>query len=151
MSMPRKKVVRFDLWIYPVFDERLRAEPGVDLHVGATAGPPEREVARLEDAHVFHVSPAKDELPIRGYATMLGAFVGSFAGLALVARRSGRLPRRVSVSETVLLGVATHKLTRIVTRERVAIPLRVPFTRYQGRDGAGEVNEEPRPVPAHAS
>ena len=63
MSIPRKKVVRFDLWIDPVFDERLRAEPGLDLHVGATAGPPEHGVALLEDAHVFHVSPAKDELP----------------------------------------------------------------------------------------
>jgi hypothetical protein len=91
-----------------------------------------------------YAGPAKDELPIRGYAAMLGAFVGSFAGLALAARRAGRLPRRISLSDTVLLGVATHKLTRIVTRERVTIPLRVPFTRYQGRDGAGEVNEEPR-------
>ena len=63
MSSTRKKVVRFDLWIDPVFDERLRAEPGVDLHVGAAAGPPERSVALLADAHVFHVSPAKDELP----------------------------------------------------------------------------------------
>jgi hypothetical protein len=91
-----------------------------------------------------YAGPAKDELPIRGYATMLGAFVGAFAGLALAALRAGRLPRRISFSDTVLLGVATHKLTRIVTRERVTIPLRVPFTRYQGSDGAGEVNEEPR-------
>jgi hypothetical protein len=75
---------------------------------------------------------------------MLGVFVGAFAGLALAARRSGVLPRRVSLSDTVLLGVATHKLTRIVTRERVTIPLRAPFTRFRGADGAGEVNEEPR-------
>jgi hypothetical protein len=40
--------------------------------------------------------------------------------------------------------VATHKLTRIVTRERIAIPLRMPFARYQGTDGAGLVKERPR-------
>jgi len=63
MSASRIKVVRFDLWIDPVFDERLRAEPGFDLHVGAAAGPVEKGVSLLVDAHVFHVSPAKDELP----------------------------------------------------------------------------------------
>jgi D-3-phosphoglycerate dehydrogenase len=63
MSVPRKKVVRFDLWIDPVFDERLRSEPGVDLHVGSVAGATDKGHALLADAHVFHVSPAKDELP----------------------------------------------------------------------------------------
>jgi hypothetical protein len=95
-------------------------------------------------AIAHYAAPATEALPIRGYAAMLVGFVGSFAALALAARWTGRLPRRISVSDTLLLGVATHKLTRIVTRERVTIPLRVPFTRYRGRDGAGEVNEEPR-------
>jgi D-3-phosphoglycerate dehydrogenase len=63
MSSARKKIVRFDLWIDPVFDERIRAEPGLDLHVGAVAGPAEKGMALLAGAHVFHVSPAKDELP----------------------------------------------------------------------------------------
>jgi D-3-phosphoglycerate dehydrogenase len=58
-----KKVVRFDLWIDPVFDERVRAEPDLDLHIGAVAGPADKGLALLADAHVFHVSPAKDELP----------------------------------------------------------------------------------------
>lgn len=87
---------------------------------------------------------AEADLPVRGYTVMLGAFIGAFAGLALAARRAGVLPRRISLPDTVLLGVATHTLTRIVTRERVTIPLRAPFTRYRGKDGAGEVNEEPR-------
>lgn len=63
MSNSRKKVVRFDLWIDPVFDERLRRESSIDLQVGAVAGPPAKGVDLLADAHVFHVSPAKDELP----------------------------------------------------------------------------------------
>jgi D-3-phosphoglycerate dehydrogenase len=63
MSSTPKKVVRFDLWIDPVFDERLRSEPGLDLDIGSVAGPAEKGWALLKDAHVFHVSPAKDELP----------------------------------------------------------------------------------------
>jgi D-3-phosphoglycerate dehydrogenase len=63
MRANRKKVVRFDLWIDPVFDERLRSESDIDLHIGSAAGSPEKGWALLADAHVFHVSPAKDELP----------------------------------------------------------------------------------------
>jgi hypothetical protein len=85
-----------------------------------------------------------DELPIGGYAAMLSLFVGSFAALTLAARRAGALPSSISVRDIALLGVATHKLTRIVTRERIAIPLRMPFARYEGTDGAGLVKERPR-------
>jgi hypothetical protein len=91
-----------------------------------------------------YAGDAADQLPIGGYATMIGAFVGSFATLMVLARRAGALEERVQVSDIALLGVATHKLTRIVSRERVAIPLRVPFTHYEGTDGAGQVREEPR-------
>jgi len=85
-----------------------------------------------------------DLLPIGGYATMIAVFMGSFVGLVAAASKADVLPRRVPFRDIALLGVATHKLTRIVTRERVAIPLRVPFTHYEGRDGAGQVKEEPR-------
>lgn len=113
-------------------------------HHATPRGKNEQPAGPAEGAIEKYAEEAPEELPIRGYAVMLGVFVGVFAGVSLVARWAGRLPKRVSLSDTVLLGVATHKLTRIVTRERVAIPLRVPFTRYRGRDGAGEVNEEPR-------
>ena len=59
----RKKVVRFDLWIDPAFDERLRGESTIELQVGAIASAPEAGWALLADAHVFHVSAAKDDLP----------------------------------------------------------------------------------------
>jgi hypothetical protein len=85
-----------------------------------------------------------DELPIGGYATMMAVFLGSFIGFVSVARAARALPERLPARDIALLGVATHKLTRIVTRERVTIPLRVPFTHYEGRDGAGQVKEEPR-------
>lgn len=97
-----------------------------------------------ERAIEAYAGDAADQLPIGGYATMLGVFVGAFATLAFAARRAEVLPVRVPMPDVVLLGVATHKLTRIVARERVTIPLRVPFTHYEGSDGAGQVHEEPR-------
>jgi hypothetical protein len=91
-----------------------------------------------------YAGDATEELPIGGYAVMMTAFIGSFAALTLVARRAGALPKQIPLNDIALLGVATHKLTRIVTKERIAIPLRVPFTRYEGSDGAGLVREQPR-------
>ena len=98
----------------------------------------------LHEAIVEYAGDEADELPIGGYAAMMSVFLGSFVGLVAVARATRTLPERVAVRDIALLGVATHKLTRIVTRERVTIPLRVPFARYEGRDGAGQVKEEPR-------
>ena len=56
-------VVRFDLWLDPAFDERIRREPGLALEVVRIAGPDEAAWAALERARFYHVSAAKDELP----------------------------------------------------------------------------------------
>jgi hypothetical protein len=91
-----------------------------------------------------YAGDASDDLPIGGYAAMMSLFAASFSALVLTARRSGKLPERIDARDIALLGVATHKLTRIVSRERIAIPLRAPFTQYEGNDGAGLVKERPR-------
>src|SRR5262245_12592647 len=75
------------------------------------------------EAILKYAGDEADELPIGGYVTMMGVFMGSFVGLVTVARASGALPERLPIRDIALLGVATHKLTRIVTRERVTIPL----------------------------
>ena len=61
-SSTRKKVVRFDLWIDPSFDQVLGREPDIGLSVCALADPEASGWAALEAAHVYHVSAAKDEL-----------------------------------------------------------------------------------------
>jgi hypothetical protein len=50
----------------------------------------------------------------------------------------------VSAADIALLGVATHKLTRIVTKDWVTAPVRAPFVRYEGSAGGGEVKEKAR-------
>lgn len=123
-------------------DDSARREPASEQQPQAEhEGPLARGIERGIEAYA---GDAAEQLPISGYATMIGAFLGSFTTLVFAARQARVLPRRVPVSDILLLGVATHKLTRIVSRERVAIPLRVPFTHYEGTDGAGQVKEEPR-------
>lgn len=82
--------------------------------------------------------------PLGGYATLLGAWSAIYGGLLLTAERRDALPERIAVSDVLLLGVATHKLTRILTKDWVTAPVRAPFVRYKGSAGGGEVNEEAR-------
>lgn len=58
-----KRVTRFDFWINPVFDERLAQERDLELTVAAVKGDPAAAWRALESAHVYQVSPAKNELP----------------------------------------------------------------------------------------
>jgi hypothetical protein len=46
--------------------------------------------------------------------------------------------------DMALLGVGTHKLSRIVTKDSVTSPLRAPFTSRREPEGAGEVHDEPQ-------
>jgi len=107
-----------------------------------SANPHEHHLAK--DAIVAYAGGAAEELPIAGYAAMIAAFTASLVVVTGTARASGRLPKRLPLRDILLLGVATHELSRTLTRARVTIPLRVPFTRYEGSDGAGQVREEPR-------
>ncbi len=69
MSAPRMRVVRADLWIDPAFDEYFRARPGVVLDVFPRRDADAAANALLAQAHVYHVSAAKDELPRQWFVT----------------------------------------------------------------------------------
>lgn len=105
---------------------------------------PQHAVTAQTSATDGYTAGAAEELPIGGYATMMTVFIGAFTALAAGANRAGILPKRIPARDLALLGVAVHKLSRTLTRDRVAIPLRLPFTQYRGSAGAGEVREEPR-------
>jgi len=63
MSPRPKRVTRFTSWVDGAFDERLRREADIDLRVLPVPATAPATYAALGDAHVFHVSAAKDELP----------------------------------------------------------------------------------------
>ncbi|MEY2809653.1 MAG: hypothetical protein RLZ66_1164 [Pseudomonadota bacterium] len=59
----KKRVVRSDLWINPVFDERLAQAQDIDFQIFPVRGDRDLALKLLSQAHVYQVSAAKDELP----------------------------------------------------------------------------------------
>jgi D-3-phosphoglycerate dehydrogenase len=59
----KKRVVRSDLWINPVFDERLAQAQDIDFQIFPVRGDRDLALQLLSQAHVYQVSAAKDELP----------------------------------------------------------------------------------------
>ncbi|HTW11479.1 MAG TPA: DUF1360 domain-containing protein [Solirubrobacteraceae bacterium] len=83
--------------------------------------------------------------PLLPYAVLTGGYAVAFGGALVALRASGReLPERITVADVALIGVATHKLSRLLARDRIASFLRAPFTRFQGPAGPGEVDEAAR-------
>ena len=89
-------------------------------------------------------APAPDRPPLGSYAAASALFNAAFAGALAAAVRTGRLPERVAAGDVVLIGVASHKLSRVVTKDKITAFARAPFTRYQAPGGPGEVEERAR-------
>jgi len=86
-----------------------------------------------------------EDRPLEGYVAAMATY-GAFAALVLMAAATRRkdAPDRFPLVDIALTGVATHKLTRIISKDSVTSPLRAPFTRYKEPGGPAEVMEEVR-------
>ncbi|MEO3808414.1 DUF1360 domain-containing protein [Sphaerisporangium sp. B11E5] len=85
------------------------------------------------------------ERPLGSYLRVLGAYGGAVAGLVVLGRLTGkRIPQKISLMDLVLMGLATHRISRTLTKDPVMSPLRAPFTRYEGVSGPAELHEEVR-------
>ena len=82
--------------------------------------------------------------PFRMYAAFAALFNAGFGGALYAAKRSTRLPDRISGQDLMLIGTASHKLSRLVAKDKVTSFVRAPFTEYQGRGGPAEVEERAR-------
>ncbi|WP_329103728.1 DUF1360 domain-containing protein [Micromonospora sp. NBC_01699] len=97
-------------------------------------------VARLRRAYAPH-----EHRPLGGYLVALGAYAGVTAGLTAVVRATRTpVPDAPSTKDIVLLAIATHKLSRLLTKDAITSPLRAPFTSYDRPSGHGEVMEQVR-------
>ncbi len=85
------------------------------------------------------------ERPLGGYAVLMSTFTALAVAFGAWFRRSGReLPESISARDLALVTVASHKTSRLITRDRVTSAVRAPFTEFQSDAGPGEVNERAR-------
>jgi hypothetical protein len=67
------------------------------------------------------------------------------AGAVVAAKRSGRdLPERVGPGDIVLIGTASYKVSRLISKKKVTAFVRAPFTELEGKGGPAELEEKPR-------
>jgi hypothetical protein len=74
----------------------------------------------------------------------MGLYGAAVTAGAVGLRRRGRPLPEVRAFDVALVGVATHKLARRMTKDSVTSPLRAPFTRYEGVAGPAELQEKVR-------
>ncbi|MEU4800302.1 DUF1360 domain-containing protein [Streptomyces sp. NPDC023327] len=101
------------------------------------------------EKHLGHeVAHAYDEdgaVPLAGYAALMTTFAAATGALVALGRRRGAvLPERVPPWDVALIGVATFKTARLLTKGKITGFLRAPFARRERDASAGEVMDEPR-------
>jgi hypothetical protein len=85
------------------------------------------------------------ERPLGGYLAAMGAYAAVTGTLAIITRLTRReLPDGLATKDVLLAATATHKLSRLITKDPVTSPLRAPFTVFEGQEGPAELKEEVR-------
>lgn len=98
------------------------------------------KLARLRRAYAPH-----EHRPLDGYVVALGSYAAVAGTLTTLVKVTGQpVPERPSIADIVLLSIATHKLSRLLSKDAVTSPLRAPFTSYDKPIGSGEVMEQVR-------
>ena len=90
-------------------------------------------------------APPEERPPLAAYATFATVFHAAMASAVVAAKRSGReLPARVEAGDIVLIGTASYKLSRLISKKKITAFVRAPFTELEGRGGPAELEERPR-------
>jgi Protein of unknown function (DUF1360) len=111
-----------------------------------TATPPDDgSVLKEVPSPVAGYAEPEKQPPFLPYLAFMGIF-GTLVGAALaIAKRQGReLPERIDARDLALVGTASHKLSRVLSKDKVTSPLRAPFTELEGKGGPAEFEERSR-------
>jgi hypothetical protein len=82
---------------------------------------------------------APDRPPQQAYAAIMGTFVAGLAGAGVLAKALGRDPERLRGLDLAMLGAATFKAARTISRDEVTSFIRQPFVEGDAHGG----DEEP--------
>jgi hypothetical protein len=91
-----------------------------------------------------HVLENGGASPFSAYRLLTGAFSSGLLGLAGATTLLRRFRTPASPGDLITLGLAAHKIAMIVSRERVTMPLRSPFTTQADHGRAGGHESKPR-------
>jgi hypothetical protein len=123
-----------------MFDGLLRGQPD-DMTSEATIT---RRIAQSVKEIGERYSGGAD-LPLRGYLITMTTYGAVVIALTVLARATGRrVPSRLEPVDVALSAAATHKFSRLLTKDPVTSPLRAPFASYEGMSGPAELADEPR-------
>jgi hypothetical protein len=90
-------------------------------------------------------APPQDRPPLGSYAVLCAAFAaGCVAFIAASRRGKVKLPEEIGLKDLLIVGVGTHKLSRLIAKDKVTSFLRAPFRRYEDDAGPAELSEETR-------
>ena len=87
---------------------------------------------------------AGQDRPLGGYAAAMAVYAAAVGGGGLAARVNRRTLPRLSPFDVLLLGSATHKVTRLISKDTITSAIRAPFTRFEGPSAPAELAEEVR-------
>lgn len=86
-----------------------------------------------------------EDRPLGGYLVLIFVYLSAVGVAAvLLRRRRAALPTSVSWGDLLLGALATHRVSRLLSKDPISSPLRAPFTRYAGLSGPAELREEVR-------
>src|SRR5690625_2854877 len=112
---------------------------------------PEEDTSALDDAKRVAEREAEtyrggSDQPVAGYALTAGGYLVLAAVGLVAAKRTGRSAEVAAVGplDLALMGLTTHKLSRMLAKDPVTSPLRVPFTRSLGAAGPADLEADVR-------
>lgn len=87
------------------------------------------------------MSPQSDP-PLAAYGVLATCFGAGYGSFLAWRRREGGLPERIDPADIVLLGVATHKVSRLVAKDKIVAFARAPFAEPRAEGSVpGEVED----------
>jgi hypothetical protein len=96
------------------------------------------------DARTHHARRMPMSSRSASYGPLLAIYAAMSAALAVGARQLGPTPvPRPELSDAVLIGLGTFKLSRLVAKEKVLHPVREPFVEDVESGHGSEINSEP--------
>lgn len=94
--------------------------------------------------HAPFAGYADTDEPLGSYAALSLVFNVGFGAALVTAASRGRLPERLRIEDVVAMGVATHKLARLLTKDSATSFLRAPFVHLEEKSGSNSLDEVPR-------